>query len=290
VNKYNPATSVRHKSETTNLIIYKVTNLLNGKIYIGQTINTLEHRRSGHYRDTNSRKVNHGAFHNALKKYPEDAFVWEIIDTAESVEELNRKEQYWIAYYDSTNKEKGYNRDSGGANCKKSPETRRKIGDTTIEKLKNPEIKQKILEGLQKGTQVWKQICRSKRVEWVCPYCGTVLHNIPPYMAKNRKVCSLKCPGVNYMKGIDAANRKARERADVRFAIIKKYILEWCAVNRDKVYRCPRNKVETIYSELVSEIKEKYRIKDFRSMIRTVTGSYSRKVFAQYIDEYLETL
>ena len=39
-----------------DLIIYKATNKLNGKIYIGQTINTLEFRKDQHFRDTRCTK------------------------------------------------------------------------------------------------------------------------------------------------------------------------------------------------------------------------------------------
>ena len=48
------------------MIIYKVTNLVNQKVYIGQSINTLEHRKSGHYRDAKCQKKATVYFHNAL--------------------------------------------------------------------------------------------------------------------------------------------------------------------------------------------------------------------------------
>ena len=70
-------------------IIYKVTNLQNGKVYIGQTIRTLNQRRTQHIYD--ARNSCSFYFHNAIRKYGEDSFVWEQIDSAETAEELEQK-------------------------------------------------------------------------------------------------------------------------------------------------------------------------------------------------------
>lgn len=51
-------------------------------------------------------------FHCAIRKYGEDAFTWEIIDTAMTEDELNEKEKYWISSHDSFNN--GYNMTEGG--------------------------------------------------------------------------------------------------------------------------------------------------------------------------------
>lgn len=93
-------------------IIYKVTNKENAKIYIGQTIQTLAERQAKHY--YKARQINEYDTHfiNALRKYPKESFNWEIIDNAESQEELDNKEKYWIKYYNSV--EEGYNTKDGG--------------------------------------------------------------------------------------------------------------------------------------------------------------------------------
>lgn len=94
-------------------IIYRVTNLINSKIYIGQTVTSMTTRKNGHL--SNARKnVLDIPFHRAIRKYGEESFVWEIIDVAWNKEDLNKKEKYWIATYDSTNKSKGYNATIGG--------------------------------------------------------------------------------------------------------------------------------------------------------------------------------
>ena len=62
-------------------VIYKVTNSINGKVYVGKTYN-FEKRKREHIYDIEDNLP----FHRALKKYGIYNFVWEIIDTAESDE------------------------------------------------------------------------------------------------------------------------------------------------------------------------------------------------------------
>ena len=94
-------------------IIYKATNKINNKIYIGQTTTDLEQRIYVHiYRAEKSLEITHTHFINAIRKYGKTNFIWEIIDDANSQEELNTKEQHWINYYNSI--EEGYNIQKGG--------------------------------------------------------------------------------------------------------------------------------------------------------------------------------
>lgn len=96
------------------MIIYKITNIQNNKVYIGQTINTLERRFNRHKTDALNNVVN-THFARAIREYGIDSFVAEIIDTAETQEELNRREQYWIHYYNSI--EEGYNETDATEKC-----------------------------------------------------------------------------------------------------------------------------------------------------------------------------
>jgi hypothetical protein len=86
-----------------------------------------------------ARKANHkymavkrdrrSAFHIALLDEGFDDFVWEQIDTANTPEELNQKEIYWINFYKSNDPQSGYNLQNGGIRAKHSKETRRKISE-----------------------------------------------------------------------------------------------------------------------------------------------------------------
>ena len=94
--------------------IYKITNLINGKIYIGQTKNDARRRWTEHKRDAKKHSY-HSLLHSAINKYGEENFRMEVIENNVPEEKLNEKEIYWIKYYDTfDNPEKGYNLTSGG--------------------------------------------------------------------------------------------------------------------------------------------------------------------------------
>lgn len=94
------------------MIIYKITNKINGKVYIGQTIQTLNSRKNEHKKMV--RKKTNLPLYNAINKYGEENFSIIQIDEADSSEELNVKEQYYIKHYNSMSPN-GYNLTSGGA-------------------------------------------------------------------------------------------------------------------------------------------------------------------------------
>jgi group I intron endonuclease len=99
--------------------IYKITNNINNKIYIGQTTRTVEKRVQEHFTralyyttkyDKDEYKYVH--LYLAIKKYGAVAFTYEQIDAASTCEELNEKEDYWINFYNSIRA--GYNMMPGG--------------------------------------------------------------------------------------------------------------------------------------------------------------------------------
>ena len=94
------------------MIIYKVTNLVNNKIYVGKTINTLRYRKTTHQSDAKNRKHN-CIFHKAIRKYGEENFVWEIIDEVLFAESLIELEKYYIKKFESK-MPSGYNMTDGG--------------------------------------------------------------------------------------------------------------------------------------------------------------------------------
>lgn len=95
--------------------IYKITNHINGKIYVGQTIKTLEERFQRHCWGTTENDKYHlnMAIKKAIKKYGKENFTIELIEEVET-QMLDEREIYWISYYDSYNK--GYNCTKGGQN------------------------------------------------------------------------------------------------------------------------------------------------------------------------------
>lgn len=94
------------------MFIYKATSATTGKVYIGQTTQTLQERINQHNSHAFGHQYNYH-FHNAIRKYGADDFNYEIIeDDIKSVETLNERERYWISYYNSYYD--GYNSTMGG--------------------------------------------------------------------------------------------------------------------------------------------------------------------------------
>ena len=94
--------------------IYKITNIQNNKVYIGQTIRPIEQRFKRHLSDAlNNILDTH--FARAIRKYGKENFIIEQIDEAQTQDELNQKEQYWIKYYNSVNE--GYNETDAISKC-----------------------------------------------------------------------------------------------------------------------------------------------------------------------------
>ncbi|GAB3883401.1 GIY-YIG nuclease family protein [Spirosoma agri] len=110
--------------------IYKFTNRINGKIYIGQSRNI--HLRYKEHRKDNVNSHSTG-LSPALKKYSIDSFNFEVLERVDNLAKLNEREQYWLDFYQSYNKAKGYNRAKVATNfalgCKHSTEANDAKGD-----------------------------------------------------------------------------------------------------------------------------------------------------------------
>lgn len=94
------------------MIIYKATNKVNGKCYIGQTRHSLEFRKSQHLRHARNNGSTH--FYQAIRKYGADNFSWEILCSTNNKDRLNELETFFITKYNSI--ENGYNMVDGGDN------------------------------------------------------------------------------------------------------------------------------------------------------------------------------
>tara|TARA_R110000822_G_scaffold25364_4_gene76833 strand:- start:4047 stop:4751 length:705 start_codon:yes stop_codon:yes gene_type:complete len=93
------------------MIIYKVTNKINDKSYIGQTIRNLDKRKQSHLNVVYNNPQ--FAFHYAIRKYGKENFKWEVLCECDNIDELNEKEKYYIKEY-KTFGETGYNMTTGG--------------------------------------------------------------------------------------------------------------------------------------------------------------------------------
>ena len=94
------------------MIIYKVTNNVNHKCYIGQTIQKLNNRIRSH--KYGSKSNNPMIISRAIHKHGWDNFSWEIICECKTKEELDEMEFHYIKQYHSHVSEYGYNLSVGG--------------------------------------------------------------------------------------------------------------------------------------------------------------------------------
>ncbi len=146
--------------------IYKITNIQNNKVYIGQTIRPVEDRFRRHINDAiNGVLDTH--FARAIRKYGAENFVIEIIDEASNQDELNKKEQFWIRKYDAINS--GYNETDAIYKC----------GGNTY-KSKTPEQMQEIKEKIRetktgKKNPMARKIKRINVLTLECDYFDTII-------------------------------------------------------------------------------------------------------------------
>lgn len=95
------------KSGLNNSGIYKITNLITNKIYIGSSKN-IRKRWKIHRASLRAGKHHNEHLSSAYKKYGLENFTWEVIEFT-NIENLQNREQYWIDFFKSSDRENGYN-------------------------------------------------------------------------------------------------------------------------------------------------------------------------------------
>jgi group I intron endonuclease len=149
------------------MIIYKITNCVNGKVYIGQTVQTNPKMRwYSHQADARAGKKSH--LYDSIRKHGVEKFLWEVIDQVTTIEELNELEAKWLAHYRTlgevyNNREAGGNKTHSAQSIQRMKESqkhahaRRREANGGIEKM-NRTLK----------TSGWKhsEESRLKRKEW----------------------------------------------------------------------------------------------------------------------------
>jgi group I intron endonuclease len=144
------------------MIVYKITNKINGKIYIGQTTSTIQERWNSHC--CHSKHGRNALLGKAIRKYGKENFTIEQIDYAQSIEELNKKEIEHISLSKSTDKNIGYNLMSGGDNSRHSEVTKQKMSKSKLGKPSNRKGTTSSLETRRKQSEALKGIPRPKEV------------------------------------------------------------------------------------------------------------------------------
>lgn len=94
--------------------IYKISNIKNEKVYIGQSRNIEQRIKDHKIRPFHSHTESNSPIHRAIKKHGLEHFIFEVIEECPK-EQLDTREIYWISFYNSTNRDVGYNLQAGGS-------------------------------------------------------------------------------------------------------------------------------------------------------------------------------
>lgn len=140
--------------------IYKSTNTVNGKVYVGQTRYSLKKRRCSHVSDALCSKKLCRVFHAAIRKYGPDVFTWEVLQEVETANDANLAEIEWIRKL-NCRVPNGYNLAVGGHEGDFHEETRKLISANMARRWANfspekkREIKDKIGRSNTKVRETW---------------------------------------------------------------------------------------------------------------------------------------
>ena len=133
-----------------NCGIYKITNTVTGKFYIGSAVN-IKRRWAIHRSRLDANKHGNRHLQNSWNKHGEDSFTFEVLECCEK-ERLIEREQFYI-----DNEKPAYNISPTAGNClgvKHTDETKRKISEAKKGKVRSDESKRKISEAMKR---VWAE-------------------------------------------------------------------------------------------------------------------------------------
>ena len=219
--------------------IYKITNQINGKCYIGQSVN-IEKRWYQHRRRSMMMGITESDsyFHRAIRKYGLENFSFEILEECPK-EQLNEKEQFYVAKYHSNQENFGYNLTEGGDSV---GERAKKLSDEELQNviydLKNTllsqaeigqkyHIAQTTVSGINRGefryqsNEIYPLRAESILKEHslndgykTCPICGKKFQG-------KAKTCSVECGRIRTRK-----MKVIPKRSALKY-LIRNYSFEW---------------------------------------------------------------
>lgn len=144
--------------------LYCITNLINNKVYIGQTIDVSkrwsDHRKA--FNNLNPTQI----IHHAMIKYGIENFLFEVIASCNTQDNANELETLLVSQYDShISAGKGYNATLGGMNSPKTDQWKKKISDILMGHFVSDETKVKISEA-NMGHIPWNKGIETNLIPW----------------------------------------------------------------------------------------------------------------------------
>lgn len=241
------------------MIIYKITNLINNKVYIGQTTRPLSSRWNRHLRD--SVKLDYPLY-RAMRKYGAENFYIEEIDKTNTKEELNKKETEWIINYGSMCDNKGYNSKSTDVRLETSRETKDKIGKKSKENWQNLEYRKKISNSqkthYQNNSRAAEHSLRMKKLWKDNEYLTKALNS-----RKDREKNSISQGGaefkvyriVEYMGSLKNGNYNILKADFIGTWINQVQCGEYLKIDRRNISACLNGKIKQTHGYIFEKVK-----------------------------------
>lgn len=224
--------------------IYKVTNKINGKVYIGQSVDIGRRWRQ------HMTAKDDIYFHKAIQKYGVENFEWEVIEQCKK-KDLDAREIYWIEYYDSFNK--GYNCTKGGEgnSGEGSPNWKGGISyDLEHKKEYGKQYYQVNKEELKEYGKQWYEVNKEKMKEYREANKEKIKQQMKEYYEVNKEELKEK------QKEYDKVNKeKKKEYREANKKKIKEKKKEYYETNKDKI----KEKAKEYYEENKEKAKEKVK-------------------------------
>jgi group I intron endonuclease len=189
-------------------IIYKITNILNQKVYIGQTKRSIKERWRRHIWNAEKGNLQY-PIHHAIRKYGKNNFTISEIDNLPNQEEADKKEEYWIDSHNSLCEKHGYNVTLGKngntklliINSKYRSKNKIKI-QTNIQGKTHPD-KQFVGANYIKSKECWAAKIKKDNKEYAIYGFKTELEALIAYdkmaiLIYKDKVCRLNFPNTKY--------------------------------------------------------------------------------------------
>lgn len=250
--------------------IYKVENLVNGKVYIGQSI-AIEKRWNKHYNAPfNPNTENYNIpFYRAIRKYGLNNFNFSVLEQCKR-SDLDNREKYWINFFHSNNSEYGYNLTDGGQGS---------LGHfNKLDKIKVNEIQKLLLNTFETQTSIAKKYNVSQQlISYINTGMVGLSDNLSYPLRKLEEETKIsKCPICGDIKDIHA-----------------KLCRKCYNLSQRKVERPTREELKTMIRTLpFTQIGKKYGVKD--NSIRKWCDAYNlprrKQDIKNYTDEEWENI
>ena len=197
-----------------------------GFVYVGQSVNI--ERRFNQYKKMSNCKEQRLLF-NSFKKYGTDAHTFEVLEYCES-KNLNKREQYYIDFFNALDRNFGLNIRNAGSNGKHSEGTKKKISEANKGKKRTKEQRIKISEAKKKNpTKFWLGKIRS-------------LEDVEKFKKSHLGKVNSNKPIIQYDKNMNELNRfdgatDASRKLNISRSSIKNNLRKYCKTCNGSIFK-----------------------------------------------------